>query len=176
MSLESYFVFDIQRTKVCMYYKSKLLNILLVFTDMLIEYMFMWIQLVTNWYSYQWMWTTKRFKKSAKTKKEKKATKKNNSFPLWRSTSRLKVNIKANLTRQSKGRLYPQPLFFCKHFVFLSTWLVRWTWPKLYTTTGQEWENRKYNLFDLVWPWPFMYGSRSRSMHIVSMRTTFVPS
>jgi len=33
-------------------------------------------------------------------------------------------------------------------FVFLSTWLVRWTWPKLYTSTGQEWENRKYKLFD----------------------------
>ena len=33
-------------------------------------------------------------------------------------------------------------------FVFLSTWPVRWTWPKLYTTTGQERENRKYKLFD----------------------------
>ena len=37
---------------------------------------------------------------------------------------------------------------FLEHFVFLSTSLVRWTWPKLYTTTGQEWENRKYQWFD----------------------------
>ena len=37
---------------------------------------------------------------------------------------------------------------FLEHFVFLSTWLVRWIRPKLYTTTGQEWENREYKLFD----------------------------
>ena len=36
---------------------------------------------------------------------------------------------------------------FLEHLCF-STWLVHWTWPKLYTTTGQEWENRKYKLFD----------------------------
>jgi len=47
-------------------------------------------------------------------------------------------------TKQSKGRLY----ILLEHFVFLSTWLVCWTWPKLYTTTCQEWENRKYKLFD----------------------------
>ena len=28
----------------------------------------------------------------------------------------------------------------------------------------------------LVWPWTLSYGSGSRSLHIVSMRTTFVPS
>ena len=33
-------------------------------------------------------------------------------------------------------------VIFLEHFVFLLTW------PKLYTTTGQEWENRKYKLFD----------------------------
>jgi len=27
---------------------------------------------------------------------------------------------------------------YLEHFVFLSTWLVRWTWPKWYITTGQE--------------------------------------
>ena len=73
------------------------------------------------------------------------------------------------VTRQSKGRLYPQ-------FVFISIWLVRWTWSQVYTTNGQEWENRKYKLFDLVWPWRLRYGSGSRSLHIVSMRTAFVPS
>ena len=30
----------------------------------------------------------------------------------------------------------PRRCFFCKHFVFLLTWLVCWTWPKLYSTTG----------------------------------------
>ena len=80
-----------------------------------------------------------------------------------------------NKTRQSKGRLYPPTLFFCKHFVFHTILLVHWTWPKVYTTTGQEWENRKYKFFDLVWPWPLSYGSESSSLHIVSMRTTFIP-
>ena len=28
----------------------------------------------------------------------------------------------------------------------------------------------------LVWPWPLRYESRSKSLHIVSMRTTSVPS
>ena len=52
------------------------------------------------------------------------------------------------ITRQYKGHLYTPPLFFFNILFFLSTWLVRWTWPKLYTSTGQEWENRKYKLFD----------------------------
>jgi len=26
-----------------------------------------------------------------------------------------------------------------------------------------------------MWPWPLRYGSVSRSLHIVAMRTTFVP-
>jgi len=30
---------------------------------------------------------------------------------------------------------YIPAVVFLEHFVFLSTWLVRWTWPKLYTTT-----------------------------------------
>ena len=55
---------------------------------------------------------------------------------------------------------------FLENLVFLSTWLVRWTRSKLYT--GQEWENKKYKLFDLVWPWPLRYGSESRSLHIES--------
>ena len=37
---------------------------------------------------------------------------------------------------------------YTEHFVFLSTSLVRWTWPKLYTTTGKEWENRINMVFD----------------------------
>ena len=45
-------------------------------------------------------------------------------------------------------------VIFLKHFVFLSTWLV----------------------LDLVWPWSLRCWSGSWSLHIVSMRTTFVPS
>ena len=43
---------------------------------------------------------------------------------------------------------YITAIVFLEDLVFLSTWLLRWTWPKLYTTTGREWENRKYKLFD----------------------------
>ena len=64
---------------------------------------------------------------------------------LFINSSSTTINRESNTkwTRQFKGQLYPHRCFFCKHFVFLSTWLLRWTWPKLYTTTGQEWENRK---------------------------------
>jgi len=49
---------------------------------------------------------------------------------------------KKNYDKQAVQRtaISPAVVFCLEHFVFLSTWLVRWTWPKLYTTTGQEWE------------------------------------
>jgi len=57
------------------------------------------------------------------------------------------THICLKLKKLSEQGYIPRRCFF-RTFVFLSTWLVCWTWPKLYTTTSQEWENRKYKLFD----------------------------
>ena len=88
------------------------------------------------------------FLQSRQATKKQIATSPNTAgMAIWNCKTNKTYNRILSKTRQSKGRLYLPPLFL-EHFVFLLTWLVRWTWPKFYTTTGQEWENRKYKLFD----------------------------
>ena len=50
----------------------------------------------------------------------------------------------------------PAVVFFRTFCVSLNL-TVNWTWPKLYTTTGQEWENKKYKLFDRLPKYSWIY-------------------